>query len=29
MFAAEMVGMVLIVAIVFGFTWGEDKDDYY
>ena len=29
MFGVEMVGMVFMVAIVFGFTWGEDKDDYY
>ena len=29
MFTAEIVGIIFIVAVVFGLTWGGEKDDYY
>lgn len=29
MFTAKIVGIIFIVAMVFGLTWGEEKDDYY
>ena len=29
MVIAEVVGIVAIVAVIFGLTSGEDRDDYY
>lgn len=29
MVIVEAIGIVLLIAIIFGLTGGEDSDDYY